>query len=217
MLRTMEEKVDPKNAALIVVDIQNDFCHEDSPFGKSGRDMSMAQSAARNTVKLIDAARAVGTPVIFVRATHNDDNESEVRIEERLRSHPGIDPDIYSCKEGTWGAEFYLVSPNPGETIVTKHRYSGFIGTDLDLILRSKGIKSLILTGVATGGCVESTARDGFQLDYYIHFVDDCCGCYSQARHQAALDAIGGAFGVVCQSADIMNIWSRIKEPVAAD
>jgi ureidoacrylate peracid hydrolase len=217
MLRTLEEKVDPKHAALIIVDVQNDFCHEDSPFGRSGRDMSMAQSAARNCLRLIDAAREAGVYVIFVRATHNDDNESEVRVEERLRSHPGIDPSIYSCKEGTWGADFYLVSPRPGEPVVTKHRYSGFHGTSLDLILRSKGIRSVILGGVATGGCVESTARDAFQHDYYVTMVDDACGTYSRKSHEAALEAIGHAFGIICQTDDIINIWSRARVPAAAD
>ena len=63
--------------------------------------------------------------------------------------------------------------------MILKRRYSGFIGTELDVILRSRGRKTLVMTGIATNGCVEATARDGFMHDYYIVMVDDCCACYS--------------------------------------
>ncbi len=96
-----------------------------------------------------------------------------------------------------------------GEPIVVKHRYSAFIDTDLDLILRSRGIQSLVMTGVATNVCVESTARDGYMRDYHIVFVDDCSACYDAAKHAATLRHITDHFGVVVQAADIIATWQE--------
>lgn len=86
---------------------------------------------------------------------------------------------------GELGAEFYEVSPLPEEIIVNKHRYSAFINTRLDSVLRSLRIETLIMTGVSTNVCVESTARDGFMLDYQIVMVQDACASYSRAAHDA--------------------------------
>lgn len=214
MLRTLEEKVDPNHAALIVVDVENDFCHDDSPFARiKGSDMSAAQEMVPRLVKLIDAARAAGVLVIFTRDPHSAANVSEVQREQWLRSnHRGMDPNLepWICREGSWGEEFYLVSPQPEEPIIRKHRYSAFIGTDLDLILRSKGIRSLIMTGVASSGCVASTARGGFMHDYYIVFVSNCSASFSVESHEAALANISDIFGVVVTSDEIMNIWGKI-------
>jgi ureidoacrylate peracid hydrolase len=215
MLRTLEEKIDPKHTAVIVVDVQNDFCHPDSPLAKDGRDLSAAQDMVPRLAGLIDDARATGVPVIFIQMVSTDATISEVAREQRLRTRPWADPDDYICKEGSWGAEFYVVGPQPGETVVKKHRYSAFIGTDLDLILRSMGVKTLIMTGVATNVCVESTARDGFMRDYYIVFAGDCSACYWPQRHDATLENMDATFGVVADASDISNVWSTIKQPVA--
>jgi ureidoacrylate peracid hydrolase len=214
MLRTLDEKIDPKHAALIVVDVQNDFCHPDSPLARDGRDLSAAQAMVPRLVTLIDDARAAGVPVIFVQMVLTDATTSEVSREQRLRSRPHADPSDYICKEGSWGADFYLVSPLPGETIVKKHRYSAFVDTNLDLILRSMGIKTLIMTGVATNVCVESTARDGFMRDYYIVFAADCSACYWPERHDATLTNIEQTFGVVADADQLARVWSGVREAV---
>jgi ureidoacrylate peracid hydrolase len=216
MLRTLEEKVDPKHAAVIVVDVQNDFCHPESPLAKDGRDLSAAQAMVPRLSMLIDDARAAAVPVIFVQMVTTDATTSEVAREQRLRSRPYADPDDYICKEGSWGADFYMVAPLPGETVVKKHRYSAFVDTDLDLVLRSLGVKTLIMTGVATNVCVESTARDGFMRDYYIVFAGDCSACYWPERHDATLENISATFGVVAGAEEIGRVWSAVKEPVPA-
>lgn len=207
MLHTLEEKVDPKHAALVVVDVQNDFCHEDSPYGKAGRDMAPVQAAVSRLLELIEAARAAGTLVIFVQVIHSAANDSDVWKEQKLRARGHLDP---VCEEGSWGAEFYRVAPKPGEPVVTKHRYSAFTGTDLDMILRTRGIKSLIMTGISTNACVESTARDGFMHDYYIVFVSDCTAALGGLeRHEATLANIRDLFGIVVTAEEIMNVWRR--------
>jgi ureidoacrylate peracid hydrolase len=89
---------------------------------------------------------------------------------------------------------------------VTKHRYSAFVGTDLNLILRSKGIETLLFTGTVTNVCVETTARDGFNLDYNVILVEDCCGAYFPEEHVSTLTNISKYFGIVADSKTIMEI-----------
>ena len=108
------------------------------------------------------------------------------------------------CEPGTWGADFYRVAPQPGEIVITKYRYSGFAETNLDLVLRSQGIASLIMTGVASNNCVECTARDGFMRDYYIVFVDDCTAATNNAIHAATLANMESLIGMVVQSAQVL-------------
>jgi ureidoacrylate peracid hydrolase len=214
MLTTLEEKVDPSHAALIVVDIQNDFCHPDCEMARLGRNMSGIEAAVGRILALIDAARAAGTQIIFFQTHHTEITESDVWREQWERSRPGGGP---ICRPGTWGAEFYKVAPLPDEPIINKHRYTGFLDTDLDLILRSRGIKTLIMTGVGTGGCVESTARDGFMKDYYVVFTSDATATYDMEEHKARVKTIGKLFGQVCTADDVMNIWSRVPAAVPAD
>ncbi len=204
MLRTLEEKVDPANAALVVVDVQNDFCHDEGAFARMGRPVEVVRAMAPRLQELIDAARHAGVPVIFLAYVQNESSESEVLIEQRSRGRAGLP----YCREGTFGADLYLVAPKPGEPVIAKRRYSGFIGTDLDVILRSTGRRTLVMTGIATNGCVEATARDGFMHDYYIVLVDDCCSCYSAELHQATLTNCRDAWGVVATSDEIVGIWN---------
>jgi ureidoacrylate peracid hydrolase len=103
------------------------------------------------------------------------------------------DPQLLACAEDSWGAEFHEgLKPLPRDMIVTKHRYSAFIGTDLDMLLRARGVKSLLVTGVGTGMCVFHTLSVGFMLDYYITLVEDCCATtYGPQAHKEAVALIG--------------------------
>jgi ureidoacrylate peracid hydrolase len=208
MLRTLDEKVDPSAAALVVVDVQNDFCHDEGAFARMGRDVEPIRAMVPRLQELIDAARTAGVPVIFLAYTQSDATESDVLVEQRSRGRAGLP----YCREGTFGVELYEVAPKPGESVIAKRRYSGFIGTDLDVILRSTGRRTLVMTGIATNGCVEATARDGFMHDYYIVMVDDCCACYSAELHQATLTNCRDAWGVVATSDELMSIWGGVRE-----
>lgn len=211
MLRTLEEKADPAHAALVVVDVQNDFCDDAGAFGRIGRDLAPVRAMVPRLARLVDQAREAGVPVVFLQYVQNPSTLSEVQLEQRQRGRAGVD----YCQEGSWGADFYQITPKPDERVVPKHRYSGFVGTDLDLILRSTGRRALILTGVATNGCVESTARHGFMRDYYIVVVDDCCSCYSRAAHEATLSNITDAYGVVTTAGELGSIWAARSQPQA--
>lgn len=212
MLRTLEEKVQPQNAALIVVDVQNDFCATGGWIDQLGEDVSQAQAMLPNLQKLIDQARGAGVLVVFVQAVYDERYHSVVYKEfVSRRFQTGL-----PCQSGTRGVEFYQVQPQPGDFLVQKHRYSAFANTDLDLILRSNGIQTLIMTGVATNGCVESTARDGFFQDYYIVVAEDCCASGNPAFHETALRILADRFGLVVTSKEIIAAWSRVAARPAA-
>ena len=215
MLTTLAQKVSPQNAAVLVVDVQNDYCAPGGGLAKLGVDMSAIDACIPRIAALVESAREADVPVIHIRTHHEAATESPVWRELRLRRSPNKPR---WCEPGSWGADFYRVAPQPGEVVITKHRYSGFIETDLDLILRSQGIASLIMAGVASNNCVECTARDGFMKDYYIVFVDDCTAATNRSIHAATLANMESLFGIVVQSEQVMAEWQSIRsrEPEAA-
>jgi ureidoacrylate peracid hydrolase len=97
---------------------------------------------------------------------------------------------------------------------VTKHRYSGFVGTDLELVLRSQRIQTLIMTGTASDGCVESTARDGFHRDHAIVYVSDCSVASSEARHRACLERVR-SWATVVTSEELVRAWRSVPATAA--
>ena len=111
------------------------------------------------------------------------------------------------CEPGKWDQDFYEVRPLPDEVIVTKHRYGGFENTDLDLVLRSNRIKSVIITGVATNVCVEAAARDAFMRDYYVVVVSDCTAGRDESFHRAALTNIELHFASVVTADAVAGTW----------
>ena len=154
MLRSIEEKVDPQHAAVVVVDVQTTSAPTTALWLGSAAQWPWSRRWCPCS-RLYSADARRRSAVIFVQYGHTSATESEVHLEQRMRGRS----DMVICRKGTWGADFYGVAPEPGETVVQKHRYSGFIGTDLDLILRSTGRRVLVMTGIATNGCVEATAR----------------------------------------------------------
>jgi ureidoacrylate peracid hydrolase len=205
LLKTLAQKTAPGTAALVVVDVQNDFCAADGYFGKIGADIPTIQRAIPPLQRLIDGARAAGVLVVFVQAIYDPVDVSAPMRERNLRRKL----DMPRCLTGSWGADFYTVRPRPDEPVVIKHRYSAMINTGLDVLLKRHGIRSLLLTGVATDTCVESTGRDAYFIDYYVTMVADCCAAYSARDHEVALARFDRDYGAVVSSADIIATWTR--------
>jgi ureidoacrylate peracid hydrolase len=124
---------------------------------------------------------------------------------------------LNTCREGSWGAEFYEgISPLPSERVVIKHRYSAFINTDLNTVLKARGIQSVLVCGVASNVCVETTARDGYMYDYYVTMIDDCSAAYDARLHMGTLENIRRHFGLVASSHQIIETWSGLRPKQAA-
>jgi ureidoacrylate peracid hydrolase len=205
LLETLAQKTAPGTAALVVVDVQNDFCAAEGYFGKIGADIPTIQRAISPLQRLIDGARAAGVLVVFVQAIYDPVDVSAPMRERNLRRKL----DMPRCLTGSWGADFYTVRPRPDEPVVIKHRYSAMINTGLDALLKRHGIRSLLLTGVATDTCVESTGRDAYFIDYYVTMVADCCAAYSARDHEVALARFDRDYGAVVSSAEIIATWTR--------
>jgi ureidoacrylate peracid hydrolase len=175
------DRLRPGRTALVVIDVQNDFCHVDGVLGKRGIDLTAIHTMARRLDRFIAALRALPLSILYTKTLHDAWTDSPA-WKQRQESDT-----VSLCRTGSWGAEFYAVAPQPDERIVVKHRYSAFTGTDLDMILRARGIETLLLTGVATNVCVETTARDGFGLGYQLVMVADCLAGTSDDEHLASL------------------------------
>jgi len=210
MLRTLAEKTDPGHAALLIVDVQNDFCADNGAMHKEGRDLTLVQAMVPRLARFIGEARAAGVPIVWIRNLYNRTPNwylSEVWLEQAERRRRGLYVERPVCQPDDWSGDFYQVRPRPEDVIVTKHRFGAFENTDLELVLRSRGIRTVIMTGVATNVCVETTARQAFLKDYYVVFTSDCTATFSQAAHDATLYNIDQFFGEVASGEQVAACW----------
>lgn len=211
-LRTLAEKVAPTHTALVVIDYQNEFCSESGQLAREGFDLSAVQQLADRLPPLLAAARSAGVLVVFVRNEYSSENNlylSDAFLEQASRTRAGSYTNRPICRAGSWEADFYAgVRPEPNEPVVTKHRFNAFFNTDLDIILRAHGVRTVVFTGIATNVCVDTTAREAFMRDYYVVFVGDGTAAYSTDDHDATLRNIERFFGQVVRIADVQPLWA---------
>jgi ureidoacrylate peracid hydrolase len=207
----LAKKVNTAHTALIVIDMQNDFIAPGGLVGRSGRDVSAAQKLAERLPDFIAAARRTGVLVVFVRNVYSTDRNfylSDCWLEQAARKQSGGYTRFPVCAEGSWEGDYYGdVRPQPGDPVVTKHRYNAFHNSDLDTILRANGVRTVVMTGVATDVCVATTAREAFMRDYYALMVDDGTATFSAEDHAATLRNFDRYFGEVSTIAEISAIW----------
>src|SRR6266566_3555084 len=212
MLRTLADKVRPQHCAILIVDVQNDFCAEGGAMQREGRDLKLVQDMVPRLAQFVTAARAAKVPLVWIRNVYNTRPNwylSDIWLEQAERRRRGAYLTIPVCEPNAWNGDFYEIKPLPEEVIVTKHRYGAFESTDLDLVLRSQGIRTVVMTGVATNVCVETTARQAFLRDYYVVFTSDCTATYDQAAHDATLRNIDAFFGQVVSAEEIQACWEQ--------
>lgn len=197
----------PDVTAALIVDLQNDFCAEGGWYSTIGHDLTMGQRAALQTAKVLPALRRAGIPIIFTRNIGDPEYMSATAREKFAEK--GFPLDSY-CRTGSWGADFYEVEPDPADIIVVKHRFSAFRSTDLEVLLRARGTEHLLIMGVATNICVDSSARDAMMRDYRVTVVEDCCGTYDQALHDGTLENIRRAFGRVSTSGEVLSLLEHV-------
>lgn len=209
----LSELVDPAHTALVVVDMQRDFCVPGWAFDKLGVDITMYPPMIPRLARLIEGARAAAVPVIYIQMTvlPNRASESPAQIRFNLRLHlasHGEGEPLRYTQDGSEGqAILDELAPEDGDLIVKKYRSSGFWGTNLDLLLRSNGIKSVVVTGCTTEGCVESTARDALFNDYYVVVAEDCVASDDREQHDASMLLMRNRFDIASTD-EILAVWS---------
>lgn len=193
-------------SALIVVDMQNDFCHPDGSFAKAGAGMLDIDQAVRNINTLVEAARDCGAPVYFIKTLHDIWTDTKV-WRAASQGDQATEPSIPGrvCVTGEWGSNYFGVAPEPSDFEVVKHRYSAFFETPLAMSLRARQIERVVLTGVATNVCVEATARDACMSDFYVVVADDACAAASIGEQEASLYNVQTYFGEVRESSDVVE------------
>lgn len=190
-------RLDASRTAVIVVDMVNDFCKPGGAMVLPGYERLVAPQ-----LEIIDAARASGSPVIWVHDSHRRNMR---RDREWVKRTP-------HCVEGGWGTEIIEeLGARDDEIHLIKRRYSAFFGTDLDLTLKDMIVDQLVIIGVVTNICVRSTVHDGFFLGYEIVVPHDACAATGPREQESSLYDISTHFGVV---SDARTVARALREGV---
>lgn len=200
-------KLGTDKTALMVIDMQNAFCHPGgSLVTQRGFDTTPLQGAVEPCVTLVNAARAKSVPIIFTQYVYLADYaDAGWRMRE-------VTPEVIgsgSLAAGTWDVEFVEgLEPQVGDIVVQKNRPSAFYATPLESYLRSMAIESLVICGVTTNICVETTARDAGQRDYRTFVVADATAEMEPDRHEGALKALALMFARVLSIEEVLGAWN---------
>jgi nicotinamidase-related amidase len=210
VLTTLADKVQPERTALLIIDMLNDFVHSDGKAAVRGdRPMEFVQSIVPDIRRLLLAARRAGVlPVHIQHSTLPEGlSDSGPWLEARMRAtYSAMDV----CLQGTWGQQSIdELAPELDEPVVEKHRYGGFAGTNLDLILRSADVSTVVCCGASTNVCVDATAREAFDSDYYVVIPADACGSWDRSLHDASLRTAAHRYATITTIDEVVDAWNR--------
>lgn len=194
------ERLKRETAAVVVIDVQNDFCHPQGFQARLGRDVTRTSPAITRLDAFLRNARELHVPVVFMQNFHDASTDTDAWDARHLEPRSE-----QCCVPGSWGADFYGTLPEPGDYVLEKTRYNAFTKTNLEDLLRSQSLSSLFFCGVATSVCVETSLRDAVCRDFLATLVEDCCGDYSPAPHAATVASVTRGFGAVMTSGEVLD------------
>lgn len=215
--------IDPSKAAVIVVDMQNDFGSKGGMFDRAGIDISGIQKAVAPTARVLAAARRAGMTIVYLKMGYRPDlsdlgaPDAPNRVRHLQLLGVGRTVKTPDGKEGrvlirdSWGTDIVdALKPEAGDIVMYKHRFSGFFETDLDAVLKKAGAKHLVFTGCTTSVCVESTMRDAFFRDYHSVLLTDCTSepigkDAPRSNHDASILVMEVLFGWVSTSRQFLE------------
>ncbi len=214
----LQELVDPEHTALVVVDMQRDFCTPAGRFAQLGVDISMYPPMVPRLVRLVDSARAAGVRVVYILMTTlpggASDSPAQIRFNMRMQASTDGAP-LHYTPDGSEGQRLIPeLTVHDSDLVVRKYRSSGFWGTNLDMLLRSNAIQTVVVSGCTTEGCVESTARDAMFNDYYVVVAEDCVASDDRAQHDASLLLMRHRFDIA-DSDELVREWARASTATA--
>ncbi|HEV8672019.1 MAG TPA: isochorismatase family cysteine hydrolase [Candidatus Limnocylindria bacterium] len=212
-------RLDPKEVGLLVIDMQNGFCHPEGARAKAfGVDaIAMPRASIPNVVGMMRLCRSAGVRITLTRQVHYPDDQARKR--RRIPSHldrRGVKLEL--CWRGTWDSELIDEIKNevrPEDDVIIKHRASAFYNTPLEAELRIKGIQVLIITGTTTSFCIDSTIRDAYMRDYDVLVPAECVSDTDQSAHDAVLASVDRFHGLVTSTPDIARALG-VASPVLA-
>ena len=188
---------------LLIIDMQNAFLHEKGHLVIAGEDNKPYQRIIPNIKKIADTSRLKNIPVIYIRHAYLPNYaDGGILVNELFPS----DKEVGGWIDGTFGTEIYEeLKPKEIDYVIRKNRYSSFFGTNLDQFFRNLAVNSLIITGIHSNVCCESTARDAVFRDYRVYFISDGTMASSIEMHESALRNISTYFGKVLSTEEIID------------
>jgi nicotinamidase-related amidase len=199
----------PREAALLVIDMQNDYCASNGHLARHGRDISAIATIIPRIAGAIASAREAGVLVIYTRQTTLPHGASVSPARRRYKelAKPGLGSDYPLAY--TWGYEIVGdLAPESSDIVIDKFRSSAFFQTPLDLILRANARKTTLICGAVTEGCVESTVRDAAHYDYLPVILSDAVASTDTTLHAAAMTVMRGRYDCVA-CADVVAAWTE--------
>ncbi|HEY4348849.1 MAG TPA: isochorismatase family cysteine hydrolase [Gaiellaceae bacterium] len=202
ILHSLEEVLAPAHTALLVIDVQNDFCHPEGGLARRGNDVSRLAALLDPISRLMEEARAAGVLVICFRIVGSESTDSDAWAALSAGAEHELVP------EGSWGAAYVDGLPvELADLDLVKHRHSAFVGTGLDEELRRRGIRTVVLAGGVTNVCVEGTAREAADRDYYVVVLEDATAAVRDDMHEMALTNVRRYLGLVGGRDETTEIW----------